>query len=232
MCQISKIIQHGYSTVTNLQRYGQILQKFYCFIFPFLSPLSSFLLFSSLSLSDFLSLLPVPVPSLFDQSRLFTGSDDSVAPTTTARSATLVLSHARFSPRGRHWSHPLPSPFCPPFTLPLSGCGFFFCCNLGWSDGGGGLWAVGGDNGNGGGLWGWWPVVAVGVVDGLFRLGLWLFVVEFGWICLGLLWVVFLVVEDVVVVWWWLCWLLADGCWLCWWVVNIILICSKYYFNV
>ena len=30
---------------------------------------------------------------------------------------------------------------------------------------GGGLWAMGGDSGNGGGLWGWWPVVAVGVVD-------------------------------------------------------------------
>ena len=30
-------------------------------------------------------------------------------------------------------------------------------------------------------------MVAVGVVDGLFRLGLWLFFVEFGWICLGLL---------------------------------------------
>ena len=39
---------------------------------------------------------------------------------------------------------------------------------------------------------------------GFDGLGLWLFVVEFGWICLGLLWVVFLVVEDVVVVWWWL----------------------------
>ena len=216
MCQISKIIQHGYNTVANLQRYGQMLQKFYCSIFPFLSPLSSFFLFSSLSLFGSLSLLPVSVPSLFDQSRMFTDSDDSVAPTTTTRSATLDLSHAR-----SRRSHPLPSPFYPPFTLPRFGCGFFFfffffCCNLGWSYGGGGLW-------------GWWPVVAVDVVDGLFGLGLWLFVVEFGWICLGLLWVVFLVVVDVVVVWWWL---LADGCWLCWWVVNIILMGSKYYFNV
>ena len=25
----------------------------------------------------------------------------------------------------------LPSPLCPPFTLPFSGCGFFFYCNLG-----------------------------------------------------------------------------------------------------
>ena len=30
------------------------------------------------------------------------------------------------SPRGSRRSHPLPSPLCPPFTLPLSGCGFFF----------------------------------------------------------------------------------------------------------
>ena len=30
------------------------------------------------------------------------------------------------SPRGRCRSHPLPSPLCLPFTLPLSGCGFFF----------------------------------------------------------------------------------------------------------
>ena len=89
MCQISKIIQHGYSTVANLQRYGQMLQKIYYFIFPFLSPLSSFFLFSSLSLSGSLSLLPVPVPSLFDQSGKFTVSDDGVAPKMTARSATL-----------------------------------------------------------------------------------------------------------------------------------------------
>ena len=142
MCQISKIIQHGYSTVANLQRYGQMLQKFYCFIFPFLSSLSSFFLFSSLSLSGSLSLLPVLVPSLFDQSEMFTSNDDGVAPATTARSATLdqprsisptlqprsislMLSHAR--------SHPLPSPLCSPFTLPLSSCGFFFFfgCNLG-----------------------------------------------------------------------------------------------------
>ena len=68
-----------------------MLQKFYYFIFPFLSPLSSFFLFSSLSLSGSLSLLPILVPSLFDQSGMFTISDDGVAPTTTARSATLDL---------------------------------------------------------------------------------------------------------------------------------------------
>ena len=89
MCQISKIIQHGYSIDANLQQYGQMLQNFYCFIFPFLSPLSSFFLFSSLSLSGSLSLLLVLVPSLFDQFGMLTGNDDGVAPTTTVGSAPL-----------------------------------------------------------------------------------------------------------------------------------------------
>ena len=35
--------------------------------------------------------------------------------------------------RGCRRSHPLPSPFCPPFTLPLSGCGFFFLAAI-WVD--------------------------------------------------------------------------------------------------
>ena len=175
MYQISKIIQHGYSTVANLQRYGQMLQKFYCFIFPFLSSLSSFFLFSSLSLSGSLSLLPVLVPSLFDQSEMFTSNDDGVAPATTARSATLdqphsisptlqprsislMLSHAR--------SHPEVAVDLTVFPLPsvrlslclslVVGFFFFFGCNLGWSDGGGGLWAMGSDSGSGGGLWWWW----------------------------------------------------------------------------
>ena len=44
-------------------------------------------------------------------------------------------------------------------ALPLSGCGFFFFFFAAiWVDlmvvVGCGLWAVGGDNGNGGGLWG------------------------------------------------------------------------------
>ena len=146
MYQISKIIQHGYSTVANLQRYGQMLQKFYCFMFPFLSPLSSFFLFSSLSLSGSLSLLPVLVPSLFDQSEMFTSNDDSVAPATTARSATLdqprsisptlqprsislMLSHAR-----SHRSHPeaaVDLTLFPLLSVRLSLClslvvGFFF----------------------------------------------------------------------------------------------------------
>ena len=89
MCQISKIIQHDYSIDANLQQYGQMLQNFYCFIFPFLSPLSSFFLFSSLSLSDSLSILLVLVPSLFDQFGMLTGNDDGVAPTTTVGSAPL-----------------------------------------------------------------------------------------------------------------------------------------------
>ena len=156
MCQISKIIQHGYSIDANLQQYGQMLQNFYCFIFPFLSPLSSFFLFSSLSLSDSLSILLVLVPSLFDQFGMLTGNDDGVAPTTTARSATLNLALAtRSHPRSNHsisptlqprWisptlSHAQSHPEAAvdltlshaPATLPLSGCGFFFffCCNSG-----------------------------------------------------------------------------------------------------
>ena len=67
---------------------------FYCFIFSFLSPLFSFFIFSSLSLSGSLSLLPIPVSSLFDQFEMFSGSDDGVAPTMIARSATLDLTHA------------------------------------------------------------------------------------------------------------------------------------------
>ena len=59
--------------------------------------------FFSLSLSLFgsLSLLPVPVPSLFNQSGMFTVSDDGVALTTTARFATLDLTPATQS----HSSH-------------------------------------------------------------------------------------------------------------------------------
>ena len=34
------------------------------------------------------------------------------------------------SPRDRRRSHPLPSPLCLPFTLPLFGCGFFFLVDL------------------------------------------------------------------------------------------------------
>ena len=158
MCQISKIIQHGYSTVANLQRYGQMLQKIYYFIFPFLSPLSSFFLFSSLSLSGSLSLLPVPVPSLFDQSGKFTVSDDGVAPKMTARSATLDLAPATQS----HSSHSIsatlnltdltPSPpsisrsaTLQPLYLSLV-VGFFFFFTAIWVDMmvvvGCGLWAV------------------------------------------------------------------------------------------
>ena len=64
MCQISKIIQHNYSTVTNLQRYGQMWQFFLLFYILFLSPLPSFFLFSSLSLFDSLSSPSNPNPLL------------------------------------------------------------------------------------------------------------------------------------------------------------------------
>ena len=142
MCQISKIIQHGYSTVANLQRYGQMLQNFYS-------------LFSLLSLHFFFSLLShSPVPSLFSLYR-FPLSSISLGCSSTAmtvRFATLDLTHTQprsispISPRGRCRSHPLPSPLCPPFTLPLSGCGGFFFLAAIWVDlmvvVGCGLWAM------------------------------------------------------------------------------------------
>ena len=37
------------------------------------------------------------------------------------------------SPRGRRRSHPIPSPLCLPFTLPLSSCGYFFFPTI-WVD--------------------------------------------------------------------------------------------------
>ena len=64
MCQISKIIQHNYSTVANLQRYGQMWQNFLLFYIIFLSPLPSFFPFSSLSLSGSLSSPSNPNPLL------------------------------------------------------------------------------------------------------------------------------------------------------------------------
>ena len=144
MCQISKIIQHGYSTVANLQRYRQMLQKFYYFIFSFLSPLSSFFSFLfSLTLRFPLSspctgsLSLWPVRDVHRQQRRHSSDDDS------------ALRHA--------WSHPrlamldladltLRPPSIPPSSLSsLSAFHwlwvffFFFGCNFGWSDGGGGL---------------------------------------------------------------------------------------------
>ena len=62
MCQISKIIQHSYSTVANLQRYRQMWQNFLLFYILFLSPLPSFFLFSSLSLFGSLSSPSNPNP--------------------------------------------------------------------------------------------------------------------------------------------------------------------------
>ena len=64
MCQISKIIQHSYSTVANLQWYRQMWQNFLLFYILFLSPLPSFFLFSSLSLSGSLSSPSNPNPLL------------------------------------------------------------------------------------------------------------------------------------------------------------------------
>ena len=64
MCQISKIIQHSYSTVANLQRYRQMWQNFLLFFILFVSPLPSFFLFSSLSLSSSLSSPSNPNPLL------------------------------------------------------------------------------------------------------------------------------------------------------------------------
>ena len=220
--------------------------KIYYFIFSFLSPLSSFFLFSSLSLSGSLSLLPVSVPSLFGGEASETdmcqeqnsGADSdyrrayplwSTGTTRGWDSASEVEDHWRdwtlrvpttldqpcsisptlqpcsispISPQGRHRSSSLSSLstfhstslwlwvfFLLQFgliwwwwwtvgygrwqwqwwwTVGVMAVGvffFFFCCNLGWFDGGGGLWAMGDDNGSGGGLWGWWPVVAVDVVD-------------------------------------------------------------------
>ena len=190
MCQISKIIQHGYNTVANLQRYRQMLQKFYCSIFPFLSPLSSFFLFSSLSLFGSLSFLPVSVPSLFDQSGMFTDSDDGVAPTTTTRSATLDLSHAR-----SRRSHPLPSPFCPPFTLPRFGCGFFFFFFFFaaiWVD----LMVV---VGYGDDDWWWLLVLLMGCLGWGYGCLLWN-LAGFAWVCFELcFWL------------WWMWWLCGGG---------------------
>ena len=64
-----------------------------------------------------------------------------------SHSRSHLLQSRLISPRGRHWSHPLPSPFCPPFTLPLCGCGgFFFLLLLQF-----GL------------IWYWWVIVVVGL---------------------------------------------------------------------
>ena len=60
--------------------------------------LSSLFIFSFLSLFSSLSLLPVPVPSLFNQPEMFTGSNDGVALMTTARFATLDLADLTLRP--------------------------------------------------------------------------------------------------------------------------------------
>ena len=164
--------------------------KVLLFYIPFLSLLSSFFLFSSLSPSSSLSLLPIPIPSLFDQFAFHSGLSfpsnrqcclgasfgDKIRPQIELalpvvnqkhlhdrpiivdhigqeasgenpqrqrqqRRRRCMISHARSHPRsshtqprsilpissrGRRRSHPLSSPLCSPFTLLLSGCGFFF----------------------------------------------------------------------------------------------------------
>ena len=241
MCQISKIIQHGYSIDANLQQYGQMLQNFYCFLFPFLSPLSSFFLFSSLSLSDSLSILLVLVPSLFDQFGMLTGNDDGVAPTTTARSATLDLTpttrshsshsispmlqpldltHAQplsispISPRGRRRSHALA-------TLPFSGCGLFYFIYLFFSLQFGLIcwwwWAVG----YGQWQWRWWWAVGVMALSSLFEsMAICLFELVLNWWWFGI-WVVVVLGNWYLLVfffffslfcWWFLpCWVCDGG---------------------
>ena len=98
MYQISKIIQHGYSTVANLQRYGQMLQKFYCFIF----------FFSLLSLHFFFSLLSHSlVPSLFSLYWFpLSSTSPRCSPATTTvqlrrrqRAPPPLINHARSHPR-------------------------------------------------------------------------------------------------------------------------------------
>ena len=148
MCQISKIIQHDYSTVANLQQYGQMLQKIYYFIFPFLSHLSSFFLFSSLSLSGSLSLQPVQ--DVHCQRRRRSSEDDSAlhhtrscsshsislqplnlthAPATRSHSRLATLDPADLTPRPPSISR---SVTVQPFYLSLVvGFFFFFHYNLG-----------------------------------------------------------------------------------------------------
>ena len=192
-------------------------------------------LFSLLSLHFFFSLLShSPVPSLFDQSGMFTISDDGVAPTTTVRSTTLDLtpttrSHPRsshsispISPRGHRRSHV-------PATLPLSGCGFFlfylfFSLQFGliwwW------WWAVG----YGRWQWQWWWAVGVIALSSLFEsmaiclfelvlnrwwFGIWVVVMLGNWYLFFFFFPCFVggfcLVGCVMVGWWW--WLLP--CWAC-----------------
>ena len=61
-----------------------------------------------------------PKQKITDATELFEYRPRSISPTLQPGSISSI------SPRGRHRSHHLPSPLCPPFTLPLSGCGFFF----------------------------------------------------------------------------------------------------------
>ena len=101
-------------------------------LFPFLSPLSSFFLFSSLSLSGSFSLLPVPVPSLFDQSGMFIGSDDGALRHTRSHPHSATLDLAYLTPRPLLIS---PSSLSSLSTFHSASLWlwrfFFFGCNLG-----------------------------------------------------------------------------------------------------
>ena len=125
-------------------------------------------LFSLLSLHFFFSLLSHSlVPSLFDQSEMFTSNGDGVAPATTARSATLDQPHSisptlqprsislRLSHARSHRSHPeaaVDLTLFPLLSVRLSLClslvvdFFFFFLAAIWVDlmvvVGRGLWAV------------------------------------------------------------------------------------------
>ena len=123
--------------------------KNYIVLYSLFSLLSLHFFFSLLSLTSSLSLLPVPVPSLFDQSGMFTGSDDGIASTTTVRYATLdqphqispTLSHARS--RRSHPEATVDLTLFPLLSVHLSLClslvvGFFFFFAAIWVVGCGG----------------------------------------------------------------------------------------------
>ena len=154
--------------------------KKFIILYSLFSPLSSFFLFSSLSLSGSLSLRRwsfrdwhVSRIKLRRRFRLLSRAYPPWSTGTTRGwdSASKAEDHRRdwtlrvpatlnqprsispISPRGRRRSSSLSSLSAfHPASLWLWVFFFFFYCNLGWSDGGGGLWAIGGDSGSGGGL--------------------------------------------------------------------------------
>ena len=185
MCQMPNIwhichIKHkneALSNVPNSKNYTTSLQyrlKYETVRIDFAKKINVlYSLFSLLSFHFFFSLLShSPVPSLFDQSRMFIGSDNSVAPMTTTRPTTLdqpclispTLDLSNLTSR--------PPSISPPSLSSLSAFHstslwlwvffFFFCCNLdcgdkwwfSWSEW---WWSVG----YGRWQWQWWWVVGV-----------------------------------------------------------------------